>query len=75
MQTGTYYYDSPFSASKTNIDYDQGSYNGSNNTRFANIVSIETDVNPLFAYVSSGLFESSVLSLTDADFSYKIDWL
>lgn len=75
VQTGTYYYDSPYSASRTNIDYVQGSYDGSNNTRFANIVSIETEANPLFAYVSSGLFEPSVLSLTDADYTYKIDWL
>lgn len=70
------YTDNTFTAvNRKNISYSGGSYNSGAtlDTIGYNIASIETSAvfNP---YTSSTLFATRLLSKTDADLSYKIDW-
>lgn len=62
----------------TNVNFTSGSQNGSWTTDLAkyNIESVVTisENYKAFPYTSSSLFQPRVLSKTDADYSYKIDW-
>lgn len=63
----------------TNLQYMSGSWlTNANDASGWNIVSIATGnvLFPLnFAYADSSLIEPRALSLTDSDYSYKVDWL
>jgi hypothetical protein len=72
----TYYQDTtPSFPTWVNISYNTGSNSWANTGAWYNIESINSGSIIPFAYTSSTLFSDRVLSKTDADFTYKIDWL
>lgn len=73
----TYFDSSPTFPTWTNITYNTGSYNQSNYGSQRNIIDISTvtQTKYFFSYTSSALFQDYVLSLTDADYTYKTDYL
>lgn len=73
----TYFDSSPTYPTGTNINYITGSQDQANAAHQRNIthISTVTQTKYFFPYTSSELFHDYVLSLTDADYTYKTDYL